>query len=187
VGDDTLGGGGRRVADGAGRPMPVSTAAFFLAAGVDGVSKREQQTAFFLAAGVDGTGEREQRTSRAGVAEVADVSGMSRVGGSSGRGSDAAVAASGGWTGSMATDPFPHARSGQHRHTDRTAQTLGSRSDPLPLGSLMDRRRGPIGSLFWAGSLNRWAEPNHPHFEVSTSHPSCSGMVDSWLAMLFVG
>jgi hypothetical protein len=85
VGDDTLGGGGRRVADGAGRPVPVSTAAFFLAAGADGVNEREQQTAFFLAAGVDGTGEREQRTSRAGVAEVADVSGMSRAGGSSGR------------------------------------------------------------------------------------------------------
>jgi hypothetical protein len=72
VGDGTLGGGGRRVADGVGRPVLVSA------------------VAFFLAAGADGAGEREQRTSRA---EVADGSGMSRAGGSSRRGSDAAAAA----------------------------------------------------------------------------------------------
>jgi len=84
VGDSTLGGGGRRVADGAGRPVLVST------------------VAFFLAAGADGAGEREQRTR---VAEVADGSGMSPAGGSCRRGSDAAAAAaaaaSGGRTGSM--------------------------------------------------------------------------------------
>jgi hypothetical protein len=37
MGDDTLGGGGRRVADGAGLPVPVSTVAFFLVAGADRV------------------------------------------------------------------------------------------------------------------------------------------------------
>jgi hypothetical protein len=65
--DGTLG-GGRRAADATGRPVPESTAAFF------------------LAACADGTGEREQWTSWLGVAEVADRSRMLRAGGSSGRG-----------------------------------------------------------------------------------------------------
>jgi hypothetical protein len=101
VGDGTLGGGGRRVADGVGRPVLVSA------------------VAFFLAAGADGAGEREQRTSRT---EVADGSGMSRAGGISGHGLDAtaaaAAAASAGWTGSMEMWTIPRCR--RRRRTDRS-------------------------------------------------------------------
>jgi len=96
VGDGTLGGGGRRVADGVGRPVLVSA------------------VAFFLAAGADGTGERQQRTSRT---EVTNGSGMSRASRSSGHGSDAAAAAAAasvGRTGSMEMQTIPRRR----RRTD---------------------------------------------------------------------
>jgi hypothetical protein len=89
VGDGTLGGGGRRVAYGAGRPVPLSTAAFFLAACADGTGEQEQQMSR-AGAGCRG---------RAGVAVVADGSGMSQAGGSSGRGSNAAATTAAGRTG----------------------------------------------------------------------------------------
>jgi len=43
VGDGTLGGGGRRAADGTGHPVPVSTAAFFLAACADGAGEQDER------------------------------------------------------------------------------------------------------------------------------------------------
>ena len=48
----------------------------------------------------------------------------------------------------------------------RTTRSTGSTcSDPANLCAEMDRRRGPKGSFFWAGSKIRWAEPIQPHYE----------------------
>ena len=49
----------------------------------------------------------------------------------------------------------------------RTTRSTGSTcSDPANLCAEMDRRRGPKGSFFWAGSKIRWAEPIQPHYDV---------------------
>ena len=48
----------------------------------------------------------------------------------------------------------------------RTTRSTGSTcSDPANLCAEMDRRRGPKGSFFWAGSKIRWAEPIQPHYD----------------------
>jgi len=100
MGDGTLGGGGRRAADGAGRRVPMSTAVFFLATSADGA-------------------EPEERMSWAGGAKGADVTGRNRLlraGGSSGCVSaTAAAAASGVWTGSMDAGSPPHGRVAEGR------------------------------------------------------------------------
>lgn len=47
---------------------------------------------------------------------------------------------------------------------DRSSRSYGYRgSDPLPQTFFMGRTRGPYGSLFRIGSMNRWIDPNHAH------------------------
>lgn len=70
---------------------------------------------------------------------------------------------------STAAAPLPRPRLPDKgtKRVDRTSRPFGSEAfAPVTRCRYLDQKRGPFGLFSWSGSMNRTADPNHPHLEL---------------------